>query len=80
MNYFSYIKHSSPAGHFMVGDCDHHFLWTSASACPLTDTSDGGGSSDISCKVTNPATGIPICYVDLMLFFFSSDLICLVAV
>ncbi|XP_045197868.2 cation-independent mannose-6-phosphate receptor-like isoform X2 [Mercenaria mercenaria] len=49
--------HSSPVGHFMVGECDHHFLWMTASACILEDTSSGGGGKDITCQVKNPATG-----------------------
>ncbi|KAL4233045.1 Cation-independent mannose-6-phosphate receptor [Mactra antiquata] len=53
--------HSVPVGHFMVGDCDHHFLWQSAAACSdeiIDDKTDTDVKpQDITCKVTDPATG-----------------------
>ncbi|KAK3097797.1 hypothetical protein FSP39_013248 [Pinctada imbricata] len=45
-----------PSGHFMVGQCEHHFVWASRAACPLgsegTDTHNSG-----NCTAQNPATG-----------------------
>ncbi|GFN80696.1 cation-independent mannose-6-phosphate receptor-like protein, partial [Plakobranchus ocellatus] len=49
----------TPGGHFVLNDCEEHFVWTSSAACPLVKTEDttehekGFGN----CKVTNPNTG-----------------------
>lgn len=48
----------SPGGHFVLNDCEDHFVWTSSAACPLEKQSDSvttNGTGD--CKVLNPNTG-----------------------
>lgn len=59
LNIFGHLfQTSSPTGHFMVGDCDHHFLWSTSAACPLKPKSDDDNTNtNVTCKVTNPSTG-----------------------
>lgn len=45
----------------MVGECDHHFLWTTAAACPRENSESGSGTvkpADITCTVSDPVTGM----------------------
>ena len=50
----------TPGGHFVLNDCEDHFIWTSSAACPLVkqpevvqpETSVG------DCRVVNPNTGM----------------------
>ncbi|XP_041350855.1 cation-independent mannose-6-phosphate receptor-like [Gigantopelta aegis] len=42
-----------PLAHFAVGDCDHHFMWTTKAACPISSQVTQSGN----CTVRNPATG-----------------------
>ncbi|XP_052242423.1 cation-independent mannose-6-phosphate receptor-like [Dreissena polymorpha] len=52
-------KDTSPSEHFKIGDCEHHFTWTTSAACPLKDATTPAPVSvgNITCLVTNPRTG-----------------------
>ncbi|KAL5011151.1 hypothetical protein ScPMuIL_013456 [Solemya velum] len=46
-----------PTGHFKVGECENHFVWSTAAACPITTTSQPTDSKPTNCTVTDPRTG-----------------------
>ena len=33
-----YRSFHGATGHFMVGDCAHHFMWSTPAACPISGT------------------------------------------
>ncbi|XP_052808547.1 cation-independent mannose-6-phosphate receptor-like isoform X2 [Mya arenaria] len=48
-------KDTSPGDHFMVGECEHHFTWTTSAACPMGEVNNPTIlTSNITCQVKNP--------------------------
>ncbi|WAR08022.1 MPRI-like protein, partial [Mya arenaria] len=52
-------KDTSPGDHFMVGECEHHFTWTTSAACPMGEVNNPTIlTSNITCQVKNPRSGV----------------------